>query len=90
MTTHGVSLATLAAAGLLLACEPDRAPFSPSERLDAAARKTGTVFLSPNAAGQMGTVSTTGPLTAATRSSRASAPTGGPAGAATFRPTRSA
>jgi hypothetical protein len=26
MTTHGVSLATLAAAGLLLACEPDRAP----------------------------------------------------------------
>ena len=61
MTTHGVSLVTLAAAALLLACgETDREPFSPSERPNAAAHKTGTVFLTPNAAGQMGTVSTTG------------------------------
>ncbi|HVD33355.1 MAG TPA: hypothetical protein VNC19_07235 [Gemmatimonadales bacterium] len=63
MTTHGVSLATLAAAALLLACgETDREPFSPSERPKAAAHKTGTVFLTPNAAGQMGTVSTTGTI----------------------------
>jgi cytochrome c peroxidase len=60
MTTHGVSLATLAAAALLLACEPDQTPFSPTERPNAAARKTSNIFLSPNAAGQMGTVSTTG------------------------------
>jgi cytochrome c peroxidase len=60
MTTHGVSLATLAAAALLLAREPDQTPFSPTERPNAAARKTSNIFLSPNAAGQMGTVSTTG------------------------------
>jgi cytochrome c peroxidase len=60
MTTHGVSLAMLAAAALLLACEPDREPFSPTERPNAAARKTSNIFLSPNAAGQLGTVSTTG------------------------------
>ena len=59
MTTHGVSLATLAAAALLSACAPDR-PFSPSERPDAEARGTSTVFLSSNGTGQMGTVSTTG------------------------------
>ena len=63
--THGVSLAAaLAAASLLLACEPDRAPFSPSDRPDAVARGTGTVFLTPNAAGQMGTISTTGTIDA--------------------------
>ena len=63
MTTHGVSLATLAAAALLLACGPDQAPFSPTERPDAAAApRTGNIFLTPNAAGQLGTVSTTGTI----------------------------
>jgi hypothetical protein len=62
MTTHRVSLAALATAGLLLACEPDRAPLSPTERPEAAARGTGDLFLSPNASGQMGTVSTTGTI----------------------------
>jgi cytochrome c peroxidase len=62
MTTHGVSLATLAsAAALLLACQPDK-PFSPSERLDAAARAKFEIFLSSDAAGRMGTVSTTGTI----------------------------
>jgi cytochrome c peroxidase len=62
MTTHGVSLATLASAALLLACEPEQAPFSPSEPLDAAARATFEIFLSPNSAGRLGTVSTTGTI----------------------------
>ena len=62
MKTHGVSLATLAAAALLLACEPDQAPFSPSEGLDAAARATFEIFLSPNGAGRLGTVSTAGTI----------------------------
>jgi cytochrome c peroxidase len=62
MTTHRVALATLAAVALLLGCEPDRAPFSPSERPNAAASKTGDLFLSANAAGQLGTVSTTGTI----------------------------
>jgi hypothetical protein len=62
MTTHGVSLATLAAAALLLACQPDEAPFSPSERLDDAARKTFEMFLTPNSAGRLGNVSTTGTI----------------------------
>jgi cytochrome c peroxidase len=62
MKTHGVSLATLAAAALLLACEPDKAPLSPSEPMDAAALKTLEIFLSPNAAGRLGTVSTTGTI----------------------------
>jgi cytochrome c peroxidase len=62
MTTHGVSLATLAAAALVLACEPDRAPLSPSEPMDAAVRATFEIFLSPNGAGQLGTVSTTGTI----------------------------
>ena len=62
MKTHGVSLATLAAAALLLACEPDQAPFSPSEGLDAAARATFEIFLSPNASGRLGTVSTAGTI----------------------------
>jgi cytochrome c peroxidase len=63
MKTHGVSLATLAmATAFLLACEPDQAPFSPSEGLDAAARATFEIFLSPNAAGRLGTVSTTGTI----------------------------
>ena len=62
MKTHGVSLATLTAATLLLACEPDRAPLSPSEPLDAAVRATFEIFLSPNGAGQLGTVSTTGTI----------------------------
>src|SRR5919112_4510637 len=62
MTTHGVSLATLAAAALLLACGTDREPFSPTERPDAAASRTGDIFLTPNAAGQLGTVSTTGTI----------------------------
>jgi len=62
MTTHGVSLATLATAALLLACQPDQAPFSPSEPLDAAARATFEIFLSPNDAGRLGTVSTTGTI----------------------------
>jgi cytochrome c peroxidase len=62
MTTHGVSLATLASAVLLLACEPEQAPFSPSEPLDAAARATFEIFLSPNSAGRLGTVSTTGTI----------------------------
>jgi hypothetical protein len=61
MTTHGVPLATLAAAALLLACEPDR-PLAPREQPDAAAGRTGDLFLSPNATGQMGTVSTTGTI----------------------------
>jgi cytochrome c peroxidase len=62
MTTHGVSLATLAAAALLLACEPDR-PLSPSEQPDVSAGRTGHhPWLSPNATGQMGTVSTTGTI----------------------------
>jgi cytochrome c peroxidase len=62
MTSHGPSLATLAAAALLLACEPDRAPLSPTDRPEAAARGTGDLFLTPNATGQMGTVSTTGTI----------------------------
>jgi cytochrome c peroxidase len=62
MKIHGVSLATLTAAGLLLACEPDKAPLSPSEPMDAAALKTLQIFLSPNAAGRLGTVSTTGTI----------------------------
>ena len=62
MTTHGVSLATLATAALLLACQPDQAPFSPSEPLDAAARATFEIFLSPNDAGRLGTVSTAGTI----------------------------
>ena len=62
MKTHGVSLATAAAALLLLACEPDQAPFSPSEGLDAAARATFEIFLSPNASGRLGTVSTAGTI----------------------------
>jgi len=52
----------LAAAVLLLACEPDRAPLSPPEQPDAAAGKTAEGFLSPNPTGQMGTVSTTGSI----------------------------
>src|SRR3954447_6279437 len=64
MNTHGVSLAALAAAALLLACEPDRAPLSPNtEKPDAAAAgKTADPFLSPNSSGQMGTFSTTGTI----------------------------
>ena len=62
MTTHGVSLATLATAALLLACQPDQAPFSPSEPLDAAVRATFELFLSPNATGRLGTASTTGTI----------------------------
>ena len=62
MKTHGVSMATAAAALLLLACEPDQAPFSPSEGLDAAARATFEIFLSPNASGRLGTVSTAGTI----------------------------
>jgi cytochrome c peroxidase len=64
MTTHGMSLAPLAAAALLLACEPDRAPLGPTERPDAAAHRTSDVFLTTNATGQMGTVSTTGTIDA--------------------------
>jgi cytochrome c peroxidase len=60
MTTNGVSLVTLAAAALLLGCEPDRGFLSPTERPEAAANKTGDIFLTPNAAGQLGTVSSTG------------------------------
>jgi hypothetical protein len=42
MKTHGVSLAALAAAALLLACEPGRGPLSPNtEQPNAAAGKTG-------------------------------------------------
>jgi hypothetical protein len=62
MKTHGVCLAQLAAAALLLACEPDRAPFSPSEGMDAAARATFEIFLSPNSSGRLGTVSTVGTI----------------------------
>lgn len=64
MTTHGRSLAPLAAAALLLACGPDRAPLSPTERPDDASRRTSELFLTPNATGQMGTVSTTGTIDA--------------------------
>jgi cytochrome c peroxidase len=60
MTTHRVSLATLAAAGLLLACEPDRTPFSPTERANASGRGSFDIFLTPNTTGQLGTVSTNG------------------------------
>jgi cytochrome c peroxidase len=62
MTTHGMSLAPLAAVALLLACEPDRAPFSPVGPPDAAKRATGDLFLTANATGVMGTVSTTGTI----------------------------
>jgi cytochrome c peroxidase len=62
MTTHRVSLAALAAAALLLACEPDDAPLSPTERPEAAAKATGGLFLTSNATGQMGTVSATGTI----------------------------
>ena len=64
MTTRRMSLALLAAAALVLACEPDRAPLGPTERPDAAARRTSDVFLTTNASGQMGTVSTTGTIDA--------------------------
>jgi hypothetical protein len=62
MTTHGVRLAMLAAAACLLACEPDEAPLSPIDRPEAAGKGTGGLFLTPNATGQMGTVSTTGTI----------------------------
>ncbi len=62
MTTPRVSLATLATAALVLACQPDQAPLSPSEPLDAAARAAFELFLSPDAAGRLGTVSTTGTI----------------------------
>src|SRR3954463_872947 len=63
MTTPAVSLAMLAAAALLLACEPDRAPLSPNtEQPNLAAGKTADPLLSPNLTGQMGTVSTTGTI----------------------------
>ena len=62
MTTHPVSLAALAAAALLLACEPDDAPLSATARSEAAAKGTGGLFLTSNATGQMGTVSTTGTI----------------------------
>jgi cytochrome c peroxidase len=62
MTTHGVSLATLVAAALLLACQPDQEPFSPSEPMDEAARATFEIFLTPNDAGRLGTVSTVGTI----------------------------
>src|SRR5262245_881959 len=63
MTSHGLPLVPLAAAPLLLAaCEPDRAPFSPTERPEAASNKTGSLFLTTNASGQMGTVSTVGAI----------------------------
>ena len=64
MTTRRMSLALLAAAALVLACEPDRAPLGPTERPDAAAHRTSDVFLTTNASGQMGTVSTTGTIDA--------------------------
>src|SRR3954449_7213389 len=64
MKTHGMSLVTLAAAAFLIGCEPDRAPLGPSERRDAPAGKTGNLFLTVNATGQMGTVSTTGTIDA--------------------------
>jgi len=64
MKTHGMSLVTLAAAAFLIGCEPDRAPLGPSERPEAAAGKTGNLFLTVNATGQMGTVSTTGTIDA--------------------------
>lgn len=62
MRTHGISLASLAAAALLVACEPDRAPFSPAGPPDAAGRPTGDLFLTANATGQLGTISTTGTI----------------------------
>src|SRR3954469_5470786 len=63
MKTPAVSLATLAAAALLLACEPDRAPLSPNtEQPNLATGKTADPLLSPNLTGQMGTVSTTGTI----------------------------
>jgi hypothetical protein len=62
MTTYGVSLAALAGAALLLACQPDQAPLSPTEQPEAAAARTGDRFLTPNATGQMGTVSNTGTI----------------------------
>src|SRR4026208_2199871 len=87
MTTHGMSLAPLAAAAHPLACEPDPAPprppprpppaapprwacgpagppLGPPGRPDAAAHRTSDVFLTTNATGQMGTVSTTGTIDA--------------------------
>src|SRR3954447_3217454 len=64
MKTHGMSLVTLAAAAFLIGCEPDRAPLGPSERPEAAAGKTGNLFLTVNTTGQMGTVSTTGTIDA--------------------------
>ena len=64
MTTHRMSLATLAAAALVLACQPDRAPLGPTERPEAAAGRTSDLFLTTNATGRMGTVSTTGTIDA--------------------------
>ena len=49
------------AGALLLACEPDRTPLSPS-RPDLAAGATGGIFLSPDPTGQIATVSTTGAI----------------------------
>ena len=61
MRTHGTALAPLAAAALLLvACEPDRAPLAPTQQPDVAAARSGGLFLTQNATGQMGTFSTTG------------------------------
>jgi cytochrome c peroxidase len=51
----------LVAGALLLACEPDRMPLSPS-RPDLAAGATGGIFLTPDPTGQIATVSTTGAI----------------------------
>ena len=54
----------LAATALLLACGPDRTPLSPTTRPDLAAGVTGSLFLSPDPTGQIGTVSTNGAIDA--------------------------
>jgi hypothetical protein len=54
----------LAATALLLACGPDRTPLSPTSRPDLAAGVTGSLFLSPDPTGQIGTVSTNGAIDA--------------------------
>jgi cytochrome c peroxidase len=62
MKTPGVSLAALAAAALLLACQPDQSPLSPPDLPSEAANRTGDLFLTPNATGQLATFSTTGTI----------------------------
>jgi cytochrome c peroxidase len=59
---HGLGLTVLGAAVLILGCEPDRAPLSPTDRPEADAGGKSSSFLTSNPTGQMGTVSTAGAI----------------------------